>query len=363
MAGPRATGTGPGALPRRFCVRTGNPGPPRVSNAHRMPARPLTRRSFAASALGLLAGCGGPRIELGGMRKRGEPITWHRAALESETGLGPIDQIAAGDRWAYGPEGFEPLPVAVPGDWLWSQHEEPQGVGGFLLGAPNRAEPPRTTIILVALGELDGLVPGTDTLRDYLERFFGLPVAIAEPLSLPSEQLDAREHGGHRQLRAGRILDELEPRLPEHAYCMLAVTRDDLYPGPGWNFVFGQARLHARVGVQSLLRYDPAFEGRTDAPAGIARRRGLAVVSHEVGHMFGISHCVHHRCVMNGFNNLLELDRTPMHLCRVCLRKLQLVVPGLDLVARYERLREHYLRDAMLVEAAWVQARLAARVG
>lgn len=323
----------------------------------------ISRRSFATATLGLLAGCGGPRIELGDMRRRGEPITWRRAAVESELGLGPLDEIAPDDRWAFGADGFEPMPVAAPGDWLWSQSEDPQSVGAFLLSQPNRPEPPRTTICLVALGELDEVVPSMDVLREYLERFFDLAVEVLAPLQIPRAQLDPREHDGRSQLCARPILDELEQRLPAHAYCMLAVTREDLYPGPGWNYVFGQARLHARVGVQSLLRYDPAFEGVTDAPGGVALRRGLAVVSHEVGHMFGISHCVHHLCVMNGINSLRELDRSPMHLCRVCLRKLQRIVPGLDLAERYRGLRALYLRHALLGEAAWVQARLAARTG
>ncbi len=326
-----------------------------------MPAHTPSRRSFAASALGLLASCGGNRIDLGGMRKRGEPIAWRRGEHESQSGLGPLEQIAESDRWAYGAEGFEPLPVAAQGDWLWEHHEDAQSVGAFLLGEPNEPTAARRTICLVPLGELGELVPHMDDLHDYLGRFFGLPVAIMEPLALPEAQLDARQHGGRRQLRTGAILDALEVRLPAHAYCMLAVTREDLYPGPGWNFVFGQARLHARVGVQSLLRYDPAFEENEDAPEGTALRRGLKVVSHEVGHMFGITHCVHHLCVMNGINHLAELDRSPMHLCRVCLRKLQLVVGELDLAARYEQLRTRYLKDGMLTDAAWVQARLAAR--
>jgi archaemetzincin len=64
---------------------------------------------------------------------------------------------------------------------------------------------------------------------------------------------------------------------------------------------------------------------------------------------------------MNGVNHLVELDRSPMHLCRVCLRTLQLVVGDLDLAQRYERLRARYLADGMHDDAAWVQARLATR--
>ena len=160
-----------------------------------MRAHPTSRRSFAAAALGFLAGCGGNRIDLGGMRKRGEPITWRRSEQESESGLGPLEQIEASDRWAYAVDGFEPLPVAARGDWLWEHHEDTQSVGTFLLGAPNEPTRERRTICLVPLGELGELVPRMDDLHDYLGRFFGLPVAIMEPLALPEAQLDARQHG------------------------------------------------------------------------------------------------------------------------------------------------------------------------
>jgi archaemetzincin len=53
--------------------------------------------------------------------------------------------------------------------------------------------------------------------------------------------------------------------------------------------------------------------------------------------MCGIHHCIHFSCLMNGSNHLKELDSQPLHLCPVCLRKLQSSA-GCDVVARYEKL-------------------------
>ena len=47
------------------------------------------------------------------------------------------------------------------------------------------------------------------------------------------------------------------------------------------------------------------------------------VMTHEIGHMFGIKHCVYHNCAMNGSNHLAESDRRAASLCPICLRKLQ----------------------------------------
>jgi archaemetzincin len=46
------------------------------------------------------------------------------------------------------------------------------------------------------------------------------------------------------------------------------------------------------------------------------------MAAHEVGHVLTLRHCTAFACLMNGSNHLDELDRQPLHLCPVCLRKL-----------------------------------------
>src|SRR3954462_16014098 len=50
--------------------------------------------------------------------------------------------------------------------------------------------------------------------------------------------------------------------------------------------------------------------------------RLLKTATHEIGHMFTIPHCIHAECLMNGANQLAELDGQPNALCSVCLAKL-----------------------------------------
>ena len=45
-------------------------------------------------------------------------------------------------------------------------------------------------------------------------------------------------------------------------------------------------------------------------------------MTHEIGHLFGIYHCIHFECIMNGSNHLDEADGRPFHLCPICLHKL-----------------------------------------
>lgn len=271
--------------------------------------------------------------------------------------VGPKAGIDPALRWAFAEDGFEPLQHPLPGDWLADHPEDPQSYPRFELDRPNRPTPARRTLVITRIGPEHDTRPTTAEIVDYLSAFFTLPVTVEKPVSLVESELVPRTGPGGMQLHAGTILDGLEPVVPDHAYALLAVTGRDLYPDPAWNFVFGMARLHARVGVFSLARYDPRFEGGVESPV-LSLRRGLKVLSHEVGHMFGISHCVHYRCVMNGVNHLVELDRSPMQLCRVCLRKLH-ATTGLDPAKRYIAVRDRLAALGLHDEVPWITERLA----
>ena len=80
-------------------------------------------------------------------------------------------------------------------------------------------------------------------------------------------------------------------------------------------------------------------------------------MTHELGHMFGLAHCTAYRCLMNGSNSLPETDAAPLHLCPVCLRKLQSAV-GFEPAARYAALQAFYLEHGLDDAADWVSERL-----
>jgi len=141
---------------------------------------------------------------------------------------------------------------------------------------------------------------------------------------------------------------------------MLAITMEDLYPDPKWNFVFGQASLRDRVGVYSFARYDPGFYGEDESKdrAALMLRRSCKVLAHETAHMFGIHHCTFFACLMNGSNHLEESDARPIDLCPVDLRKLHHSV-GFDVVERYRRLHDFCRTNQFEHEARWFEQRLA----
>jgi archaemetzincin len=73
--------------------------------------------------------------------------------------------------------------------------------------------------------------------------------------------------------------------------------------------------------------------------------------------MFGLAHCIHFACLMNGSNHLAESDSQPLHLCPVCLRKLHQSV-GFDLLERYRQLHGISQKLGLTDAASWYKARL-----
>jgi archaemetzincin len=304
--------------------------------------------------------CTCTRKELGGREGGGDV-----APTARERAIGRVDDLPPALRRAFSPDGFVPLGAPAPGDWLAEHPERGQTFDDLVASRPNRPTDARRTIYFVALGDVGArarrLLP---TIVDYAGRFFQLPTRELPPLSLDAVGATERNnpYTDQRQLLTGDILAYLRDALPADAFCLVAFTEVDLYPEPSWNFVFGQASLRERVGVYSIARYDPAFYGETlsaDDADRVIERRALKVMSHEVGHMFGLSHCVYYACAMNGSNHLEESDRRPFHLCPVDLHKLQWSV-GFDPAERYRALEEFYRQQGFSDEAAFAAARRAA---
>jgi archaemetzincin len=219
----------------------------------------------------------------------------------------------------------EPLPRPRCGDWL-AEHDEPgQTFAEYLDADPVRRSDKLHTIYLCLVGDFTEAQQRILALtQEYLALFFDCPVKVNRRVALGSIPVRAkRTHRswGDEQLLTGYILHEvLEPEQPDHALAYLALTASDLWPGEGWNFVFGEANLRERTGVWSLYRNgDPS--GSDDA-FRLCLRRTLGTASHELDHVLTMQHCTAFRCLMNGSNHQAERDARPLHLCPVCLRKL-----------------------------------------
>jgi len=257
----------------------------------------------------------------------------------------------------------EKLGPPQPGDWLEHQKEPGQTFPEYLASDPRTPTGARRIIYIQPLGTFtDGQRRVVTSTADFIGLFYDLPVTMKEDLPLSVIPARAtRFRWGSDQVLSTYVLDEVfKPRLPADASAYLAFTASDLWPGEGWNFVFGQASLRDRVGVWSTRRFGDPDAG-TDA-LRLCLLRTLKTGVHELGHMFGIAHCIAYQCVMNGTNNLDETDRRPLHLCPECLAKV-LWATGADPVTRCGKLADFCRSHGLDAEADFYQRSLQALQG
>ncbi|MEX2215842.1 MAG: archaemetzincin [Phycisphaeraceae bacterium] len=256
----------------------------------------------------------------------------------------------------------KPMPKPGPGDWLAQHKEHGQTFLDYVRSDPVRPLGKRNTIYIQPLGDF------TKTQRkiveltaDYMSRYFNCPVKISKDLPLdviPEKARRVHPSWGMKQILSTYVLtDVLKPKLPEDAAASLAFTATDLWPGEGWNFVFGQASLNDRVGVWSIYRNgDP---DKSEELFKLCLRRTLKVATHETGHMFSMWHCIAYECNMNGSNNLGEADKQPLWLCPQCMSKACWAA-RVDPVKRFEKLKEFCEKNELKEEAAFFGKAMAA---
>jgi archaemetzincin len=249
-----------------------------------------------------------------------------------------------------------------PGEWLHEHKESGQSFDEYRTANPVLRSERRNRIYLCLVGDFTAEQQSVmDVTREYMEIFFDTPVVIRKRLPLkdiPGSAQRTHPKWGDKQVLTSYLRDEvLKPDRPDDALAYLAFTSCDLWPGQGWNFVYGEASLQERVGVWSMYRNGDPARGKDEFQ--LCLRRTLGTATHETGHILTMQHCTVNVCSMNGCNNQKEADGKPLHLCPICLRKLcwNLQVEPVKYLGRLEEFcRKHGLED----EAEWYrQARAA----
>ncbi|CAF4076527.1 unnamed protein product [Rotaria sordida] len=256
----------------------------------------------------------------------------------------------------------------------------------------------RKTIYLTMFGQIDNTIFDIDSLIDYTQRFFQMPVKIINPfisvqwndqtnqwtciMNLNNGQnrsfkLRTRFHEKtkHSQICVTGILNLLQKIVPNDARCLIALTMYDLYGDETDLFIAGFARGNFRVATFSLYRYDPYltfnefdwFSCKLKDPSKskiqISDRRNLLLLrtcrllTHEICHLFGIAHCIFYSCLLNGSGDLEEDFSQPLLECPIDLRKLYTLI-NFNIHKRYEELLEFFKMHDFLNEMKMVETKL-----
>ncbi|AZB08737.1 Zn-dependent protease [Chryseobacterium sp. G0162] len=216
-----------------------------------------------------------------------------------------------------------------PGSWRYNHDEKFQQFEDFQRSKKIKPEPGKNTIYLQPIGGFTELQKKEiEFTKEYLKIYFQLETKILPIVSnsIFPKTVKRIFKDEQEQVLAGYVLDSvLMKRKPKDAIVLMGITERDLFPKPEWNYVFGFASYENGVGVTSIYRF--ANGHLTDSNFNESLTRLMKISSHEIGHMFGISHCLNANCVMNGTNTLTETDFHYARACSLCQRKLNSSIP------------------------------------
>ncbi len=172
-----------------------------------------------------------------------------------------------------------------------------------------------TAIHLATVGEVDDDVMAA--VEAGLSRTFALAPHRLKPLPDPAYAFDTVR----RQYSSIAIMRDLVRHRPPGVERVLAVTEKDLFI-PMLSFIYGQAQLRGNVAMISLARLRQEFYS-LPVNRSLLLARAVKEALHEVGHTFGLIHCLDGGCPMSLSTNIRQLDAKGTIFCSSCAIILQ----------------------------------------
>jgi archaemetzincin len=156
-------------------------------------------------------------------------------------------------------------------------------------------------------------------LENLLAEEFNACVSIASPIKeMPLQLFDKQRE----QWKSDRILQWLSVKYrPNKATTkILAICDLDAYSNE-LNFVFGEAYVDGSISAIYLPRLRQEFYG-LKADNSLFLQRMVKEAVHELGHVFGLSHCNNQMCVMHFSNSLHDTDIKQKGFCDKCRTRI-----------------------------------------
>ncbi|MCP8315046.1 MAG: hypothetical protein H3Z53_11880, partial [archaeon] len=88
------------------------------------------------------------------------------------------------------------------------------------------------------------------------------------------------------------------------------------------NFVFGLADMVKGIALLSTARLTD-FELELGLKPSLINERVFKEAAHELGHLFGLTHCSELNCIMSFANSIYDVDRKLPMLCSDCMNKIK----------------------------------------
>lgn len=160
-----------------------------------------------------------------------------------------------------------------------------------------------------------------EKLESFLFETFHLQIKRREFKINLKEAFDSNRN----QYNSSLILRQLIMKPPQDAEKILAILDVDLFI-PILTFLFGEAQLKGIGAVVSTHRLHNRFYGLTEN-AEVTTERLLKEAVHELGHTFGLIHCLQPKCVMNSSTYVENIDLKPAEFCPLCKKSINIKEP------------------------------------
>lgn len=155
-----------------------------------------------------------------------------------------------------------------------------------------------------------------------------LAQSISAEFNLPTQLVNSKFHysfaydSSRKQYYSTKLLQGLVNYFPNNGGKFLGVTDLDLFI-PILTFVFGEAQLDGKAAIVSSFRLRPQFYGLPKSDDLLSERLAKESI-HELGHTFGLKHCLAYDCVMSSSPTAQDIELKDHSFCDDCLQEIKI---------------------------------------
>lgn len=123
------------------------------------------------------------------------------------------------------------------------------------------------------------------------------------------------------QYYSTQIIAEAMHLTDEYKGKIILLTDVDIFV-PVLTFIFGEAQLNGKHAILSVCRlHEEFYSGISNK--NLLLERTIKEVLHELGHCYGLRHCIDWDCVMHSSPGIEEVDIKGNTFCRKCISKVE----------------------------------------
>jgi archaemetzincin len=169
-------------------------------------------------------------------------------------------------------------------------------------------------IVLISFGQIEKTY--LDLIARDVEREFSLTVKTKDDYLDLTDFFDP----SRRQYNGNLLLKKIDTGFASDSVKTIGLFNEDLFI-PILTYIFGQAYLNGRSGIASMFRLSNERYGLKMDDQLMLDRFSKEII-HELGHTFGLIHCIDPTCVMRASTYVEDIDQKSKKLCNNCRLKI-----------------------------------------